>query len=321
MIIITGSNSARVAPSLILLLALILFAGAPEGAQPASSGRSIVVGFSQDTLGNDWRQAQARELEQAFAKLPGYRLLVTDGMGRTAKQISDIEDLLRLPVDILIASPRDSHAMTPVIGKAHRNGIPVILLTRSIEGNDYTTLIAPDDASIARDAAHHTAEALKHRGNILMLQGLPSASTAMVRTTAFEQALQPYPQLRISARKVGNYLRADAVRAVEEALAEKVPFDAIYAQSDSMASGARLALKKAGIDPASKVIVGIDYISEAREAIRAGEQDASFLYPTCSREAVAAVKALAQGKQLPKRIVVDSLKITRANVERVAPIF
>ncbi|HEY0719982.1 MAG TPA: substrate-binding domain-containing protein [Gammaproteobacteria bacterium] len=304
----------------MLPLLLFLVPNAPEAAPPTSAA-PIVVGFSQDTLANDWRQTQARELEQAFATLPGYRLLVTDGMGHTAKQISDIEDLLRLPVDILIASPRDAHTMTPVIAKAHRSGIPVILLTRSIESSDYTTLIAADDASIARAAAHHIASELKGHGDILMLQGVPSASTAEIRTAAFERALKEFPHMHVSARKVGNYLRADALRAVEEVLAAKIPFDAIYAQSDSMASGARLALKKAGIDPARKLIVGIDYIGEAREAIRAGEQNASFLYPTCSREAVAAVKALAQGKSLPKRIVVDSLKITRANVEHVAPIF
>lgn len=304
---------------MVLLLACLFF-GTAQAASPALSP-PLVVGFSQDTLGNDWRQTQARELEQAFAALPGYRLVVTDGMGNTAKQIGDIEDLLRLPVDILIASPRDAQAMAPVLGRAYRAGIPVILLTRRIESSDYTTLIAADDALIARDAARHLAGALKGRGNILMLQGVPSASTAVVRTEAFEQALQGYPQLRVTARKVGNYLRADALRAVEEALAERVPFDAIYAQSDSMASGARLALKKAGIDPATKVIVGIDYINEARAAIRSGEQSASFLYPTCSREAVAAVQALAQGKRLPKRIVVDSLKITRSNVDRISPIF
>ncbi|HEY0634168.1 MAG TPA: substrate-binding domain-containing protein [Gammaproteobacteria bacterium] len=309
-------NPDRWPARLVLALLLTLALGASQAAQDP-----IMVGFSQDTFGNDWRLTQVRELEQAFASLPGYRLVVTNGMGNTAKQIGDIEDLLRLPVDILIASPRDAHAMTPVLAKAYRAGTPVILLTRTIASNDYTTLIAADDAQIARDAAHHMVQMLKGRGTILMLQGVPSASTAVVRTEAFEQALKPHPQLRISARKVANYLRADAVRAVEEVLAEQIPFDAIYAQSDSMASGARVALKKAGIDPASKLIVGIDYIREAQEAIRGGEQAASFLYPTCSREAGEAVKTIAPGKRLSKRIVVDSQKITRANVERVSPIF
>jgi ribose transport system substrate-binding protein len=121
--------------------------------------------------------------------------------------------------------------------------------------------------------------------------------------------------------KDGNYLRGDAIHATEQALAEGIRFDAIYAQSDSMAAGARLALQKAGIDPRDKLIVGIDYISEARDAIRRGEQTASFLYPTCAAETAQAVLDILHGKTVPSRITVNTLLITRDNVEQVAPIF
>jgi large-conductance mechanosensitive channel len=47
--------------------------------------------------------------------------------------------------------------------------------------------------------------------------------------------------------KPADYLRAMAIQKVEEALAENIAFDAIYSQSDSMAMGAVLALKKAGV--------------------------------------------------------------------------
>jgi ribose transport system substrate-binding protein len=165
------------------------------------------------------------------------------------------------------------------------------------------------------------ARQLKGKGNILMLQGVPTATTAIARSEAFLAELKQHPGLRVSAVKVGNYLRADAIRAVEEALQEGVPFDAIYSQSDSMAAGARVALRKAGRDPGKVLIVGIDYIAEAREAIRRGEQSASFTYPTCAAEAAAIVLDIGHGKAVPKRVVVDSVMVTRDNVEQVEPIF
>lgn len=283
--------------------------------------RQLSIGFAQDTLANDWRLAQVDGLKAALGAHPGVALTVTDGHGETARQIRDIEDLVHRKVDILITSPRDGHAMTPVVSNAYRAGIPVVMLTRRIETDDYTSFVAPDDAAIARNAARYMAKQLHGRGNILMLQGVPTATTAIARTDAFVAELKNHPGVRISATRVGNYLRADAIRAVEEVIRQGVPFDAIYAQSDSMAAGARIALRKAGRDPGQLLIVGIDYIAEAREAIRRGEQSASFTYPTCAAEAAQVALAIGRGETVPKTVMVDSVMVTRDNVEQIEPIF
>jgi ribose transport system substrate-binding protein len=293
-------------------------AGAPGSLRPDGP---VLVGFSQDTLANDWRLAQVNDLRRSFGRLKGVELLITDGKGSTAQQIRDIEDLIDRKVDILLASPRDGTAMAPVLARAYRQGIPVVLLTRKVEGDAYTTFIAPDDNAIGRDAARHVATVLKGKGRILMLQGVPTASTAKARTSAFLAEIKKYPQLRVVATKVGNYLRSDAIRGVEEVIRDGIGFDAIYAQSDSMASGARMALIGAGRDPRTLPIVGIDYIGEARDAIRRGEQSASFTYPTCADEAAELVARLIAGKNVAKRVVVPSQKVTAANVEKIEPIF
>jgi ribose transport system substrate-binding protein len=288
----------------------------------AQSAAPRTVGFAQDTLANDWRRAQVEELRRAFAAgAPPVDLIVTDANADVARQVRDVEDLIHRKVDVLITSPRDGRVMAPVIGSAYHAGTPVILLTRSIPNQDYSTLVGADDRAIARKAARFMADRLKGRGNILMLQGVPTASTAIDRTAGFLEELRQHPGLKVSAIKVGNYLRPDAIRAVEEALQEQIPFEAIYAQSDSMAAGARLALRKAGRDPARLLIVGIDYIAEAREAIRKGEQAASFTYPTGAQEAAGAARALLRGETVPKRIVVESVMVTRDNVEQIRPIF
>lgn len=306
-------------PALLALLA----AAAPLHAQPPEAGarQRFHVGFSQDTFGNDWRLAQAQGLQQAFAPHPEVRLSVRNGQGSTAQQILDIEALVEAGVDLLMASPKDSSAMSPAIAAAHRRGIPVVLLTRRIDADAFTSYVGPDDERIARQAARFIAERLGGKGRVLMLKGVPNATTAIVRTDAFVDELRRYPGLAIVAAKTANYLRSDAIRAVEEVLADGIGFDAIYSQSDSMASGARMALKRAGIDPGSLLIVGIDYIAEARDAIRRGEQAASFTYPVSAREGAEIALRVLHGEPVPKRVVVDSVMVTRDNVERVEPIF
>lgn len=300
-----------------VLLFLCLTAANPAAGEAAR----FAVGFAQDTLANDWRQAQAHTLASEFARHPQVQFRVTDAHGKTARQIMDVEDLVAAGVDLLISSPKDELAMTPVISAAHRAGTPVILLTRRVASDRYTTYIAPDDGDIARRAARFIAKRLHGKGRVLILQGVPTATTAKIRTRAFLEEIQRFPQIEIAGIEPANYLRSDAIRAMERVLAEGIAFDAIYAQSDSMAAGARMALTYAGIEPSSLITVGIDYIGEAREAIRRGDQTASFTYPLCAVEAVTTAMRILHGEPVPKSIVIPSTMVTAENVERVEPVF
>lgn len=299
-------------------------AGAAEsgkGSGNARPARTFVVGFAQDTLANDFRAAQVRQLAAAFARRPHINFVFSDGEGSTAKQISDVEEFISRRVDLLIVSPRDANALAPAIERAAIRGIPVMLLTRMAATERYTTFVAPDDRAIARHAADFLARELGRKGRVLVLQGVPTASTAIARTEGFAEGIARYPKMSIAAVVPGNYLRADALKAMEEVIERGLEFDAIFAQSDSMATGARMALLKAGRDPSQVPIVGFDYIPEAREAIRRGEQRASFVYPTCAEEAARVADDLLAGRKVPRRVQVPSRVVTSANVEHVETIF
>jgi ribose transport system substrate-binding protein len=306
------------------LIALACLAAAPAFAAPgeAPAKKKYVVAFAQDTMANDWRAAQVRDLKNAFAAHADIEFVFSDAKGDTARQVQDIENFAAQGVDVLITSPRDAELMREPIARVFRKGIPVILLSRRVNGEEFSHYVTADNRAIARQAARHLAGKLKGKGNILVLQHIPTTTPGQLRTEGFTEELKRHPGLKIAAIKRADSLRALAIQRVEEALAEKIPFDAIYAQSDSMALGAILALKKAGLDPRQIPITGIDYIGEARTAIRAGELDASFTYPTFGKEgAAAAVKLLRGGKLEKKEVVVESTAVTLDNVERVEPIF
>lgn len=287
---------------------------------PAEPGK-FVVAFAQDTMGNDWRIAQVRQMAEALQAYPGIRFVYTDGQGQRAKQIQDIENLIYQQVDVLVTSPRDALAATPIVSRAYRQGIPVVLVSRLIASDDYTSFIAPDNYEIAFNAGRYMAQRLGGHGRVVMLGGIPSASTAQARAKGFRDGLKDFPGITIVTDRVANFLRADAVKVMGDILQEGIEFDAVYAHSDSMAIGARLAMKKVGLDPREKVIIGIDYVSEARDAIRNGEQSASFVYPTSAKEAAEIIIRILHGEKVPKKVVVGSTMVTRENVELVEPIF
>lgn len=198
----------------------------------------------------------------------------------------------------------------------------MILLSRRVNGEEFTHFITADNRAIARQAARYLARRLNGKGHILILQHIPATTPGQLRTEGFLEEIAKHPGIKISAIKRADSQRALAIQRVEEAIAEKIPFDAIYAQSDSMVIGAILALKRHGLDPKKIPITGIDYIAEAREAIRAGELDASFTYPTFGKEgAEAAIRLLRGGKLGRKEVILESTTVTRTNVEKVEPIF
>ncbi len=88
-----------------------------------------------------------------------------------------------------------------------------------------------------------------------------------------------------------------------------------------MAIGAIMALEAAGIDPASKVIVGVDYIQQSQALIREGKMSATFLYPTAAKEGAQAVRRILEGKEVPKEQILDTVLITQENLKSQEPLF
>ncbi len=293
--------------SIFLLLATISFA------------KEYKIGFAQDTLANDWRKAQVDEAINEVNKYDFLSITVTDAKGSMAKQILDIESFIKQEYDYIITSPIEPTITSIVLKKALDKGIKVILIDRGVNSDDYTTFIAPDNYKIAKEAAHYLLKKINYKGTILMLQGVKGATPTTLREKGFEEVAKEYKDIKI-IKKRANYLRNDAIVALEEIYKEGVKFDAIYSHSDSMLIGAREVMKKY---KSTKDIpmVGIDYINPAKEAILSGEQLASFTYPTCGKEGVDAIVRLVKKEDIPKNTTIDTQMIDKNNALQIEPIF
>lgn len=285
-----------------------------------ASSKTYVVAFAQDTMANDFRIAQVKAVETALGNHDNIRFIYSDAYGNGAMMVQQLEDFITMDVDVLMTSPNDEELQRAVIEKAYRKGIPVVLVDRGIPGDAYTTYIHSDNLAIGKAAAEYMAERMGYKGTILMLMGFPNIDVTRNRTEAFLNVIAHYEKMKV-IRRTGNFLRRDAILAMEDVHRKQETYDAIYAQSDSMLSGVRLFMAKEGIDPASVLMVGIDYIKEARQAIRSGEQDSSFVYPLCGKEAAEAVLAIIGGQHVAKEIVLPTQHVTKRNVDEHQPIF
>jgi ribose transport system substrate-binding protein len=234
--------------------------------------------------------------------------------------IRQIDQFIEKKVDVLVLGTNDERSVVPVVSKAYKAGIKVIVLDRGIQGSDYSTFINSDNVEIGRIGAEFVANQIKRKGQVLLFEGIKTADVTRLRSKGFMDEIAKHPDIRV-IRRTGNYLRKDALLEMEKLLAQGIRVDAIFSESDSMLSGARMAMEAGKVDPRSVISVGCDYTSEARDAIRKGTQTASILFPLGGHKTVEIAQKLLAKEPVPKHVINPVKLVTRDNVEQVPPIF
>lgn len=301
------------------MLFLMVFACCLSLSAVAGEGKRVIA-FAQDTMANDFRKAQVFEVRDEAAKHPQLSFVYSDAQGQTSLLIRQIEQFIEQKVDLIIVGTNDENAVVPVISKAYKSGIPVIVLDRGVAGSDYTTFINSDNIKIGALGAEYIAQQLKGSGLVLLFEGLQKADVTQLRSKGFLDEIGKHKGIKV-IKRTGNYLRKDAVVEMEKLVADGIRVDAIFSESDSMLSGVRMVLNKNKIDPRSIVMVGCDYTSEAQDAIRKGTQSGSVLFPLGGRKSVEIALKIFARESVPKHIYIPVKLVTKENVEQVPPIF
>jgi ribose transport system substrate-binding protein len=263
-----------------LLAAGMIFAGGQKAAGGAAAGggaKQLFVALSEgESPDNPWRTTHIKSLEDEAAKR-GVRLVVTNGQNDSAKQLSDIEDLVNQKPDLLLIAPLEYEACAPALQTAKRAGIPVFILDRKVAGTpgvDYITAIQPDPIWEGAQAAKEFAKFYNGKeANIVQLTGTPGSSAAIDRQQGFEDELKKYPNLHILTTQVGNFNRTEALRVFTNILqtyGDRI--DAVYGHSDEEGLAALQAIKAAGKVPGKDIqIVSINGYRDAIKAVADGE--------------------------------------------------
>jgi len=275
-----------------------------------------VIGMSQCNLGEPWRVQMDADVRAAAAAHPELRVIFKDAQNNSLTQRAQVEELVEQGADVIIISPKEAAPLTKPVAEAYQRGIPVIVLDRAVQGDQYTTFIGADNVTIGREAGRWIRETLGGKGNIVELKGLMTSTPGQDRHTGFLEGVQldSNPGLRIVFTGEMQWLEPDARREMESALATNPRIDVVFAHNDPGAHGAWLAARAAGREKSMK-FVGIDALPhEGQQYVAQGILDATFLYPTGGPEAIATALDILHGKPAPKKIVLGTRLFTRANV-------
>lgn len=275
----------------------------------------FVIGMSQCNLGEPWRVAMNDQIEAAAKNHPEFEVVFADAAQDNSKQIADIENFVQQKVDLIIASPNEATPLTNAISAAYQAGIPVILLDRKIDGEDYTQFIGADNVEIGRICGEYVAtEILPDGGKICEIKGLEGTSGGIDRDNGFREGIKANPKCEIVAANNADWLREKAITVAEEMLQTNKEIDLFFALNDPMAEGAYIAAKNAGRESDMK-FVGVDGLATPDGGIKSvmeGRLSLSMVYPTGGAEAIeSAYQLLVEGKELPKEVTLESEIITK----------
>jgi ribose transport system substrate-binding protein len=278
----------------------------------------IVIAFSQCNGAEPWRVLFDRQLKAEAAKYTKIKLLYADAQNNSAKQIADMENFILQGVHCILISPKESAPLTPPVTAAFEKGIPVIVLDRGVNTENYSCFIGGDNLEIGKAAGEYIVKVLNGKGKVVELWGLKGSTPAQERHQGFHEIIKNHPGIQVIVEQEGKWLRPNGRSLMENILKAQPEIDLVYAHNDPMALGAYLAAKDVNREKNIKFI-GIDGNPGPEggcQAVLDGKLEATFLYPTPGAEGIRMALKILKKEIVPKRILLPTAVITRENAAR-----
>jgi len=241
-----------------------------------------------------------------------------------AAQLDILENMVAKKYDAIVAHSITRHNLIPGLVKANRKGIPVITDSIRVDmkaakeaGADPIDIALVDFLAQGKVGGAYIVEQLKKQGGgkVAIIEGLPGAPQSEARKTGARTMFDAEPSIELVSVQPGNWNRQKAYDITTNLLQAHPDLKAIMCANDVMALAAVAAIEEKG-KKGQVMVVGIDFIKQAKDAIKDGRLAASvaqapfIIGELCTR---AALKAAA-GKSVPRELYIPVVLVTGDNV-------
>ncbi|WP_317191589.1 hybrid sensor histidine kinase/response regulator transcription factor [Hymenobacter negativus] len=274
------------------------------------------IGFSQCTMGDDWRRAMLAGMEKELSFHPNVQFQMLDARNNSELQRQQVEQLIKDKVDLLIISPNQSGPLTALTETAYNQGIPVVILDRRTTSRLYTAYVGGNNLEVGRTAGRYVAQLLHQRGQVLEILGRPGSSPATDRAKGFAQVLAAYPDIRLTAQMAGDWQPSSVLRQLPALLRAHPETELIFAHNDPMARAAYQVVTQLAL-PHPVRIIGVDGLAgpgNGLQLVEDGVLNATMLYPTGGEEAIRTALHILRHEPFAKENMLETMVIDSANV-------
>ena len=215
-----------------------------DATEPPSQKGKWVIGFSNYTLGNSWKQQMEAEYQEAADAL------VEDGVidsyvmlnanDDQSKQIADIRDLIMMDVDAICVTAITQDALNDVLEEAEEAGIVVINFDNTVTSENITSKISCSDYELGITCGEWMGEKLGETGGkVVVLDGIAGSSTSENRHKGMLEGLEKTcPKAEVLTTVACDFDYATAKTAMEDIVAAYPEIDGVLSQGGSMTQAA-----------------------------------------------------------------------------------
>ena len=283
---------------------------------PAAHAAAETVGFSQIGSESGWRAAETTVTKQQ-AQDRGIDLKFADAQQKQENQIKAIRSFVAQGVDAILLAPVVETGWDSVLREAKDAEIPVVLLDRTIDGDDslYLTAVTSDQVYEGKVAGEWLAKAVGDKDcKVMELQGTTGSSPAINRKKGFEEGIAGHDNITIARSQTGDFTRTKGKEVMESFIkAENGGKDicAVYAHNDDMMIGAIQAMKEAGLKPGTDILTAsIDAVPDIFKAMADGDANATVeLTPNMAGPAFDALDAYMKDGTEPEKWIQTESKL------------
>ncbi|WP_422443643.1 sugar ABC transporter substrate-binding protein [Thermoanaerobacterium sp. DL9XJH110] len=309
----------------IVLLSISMLAGCGKPASQEGQGKQEnqnqqqeakskkVIGVLLCDFSDQFQVYMKKGMEEAASKLGDeYEVLFYDAKYDANEQLKQAENLITQKVDAIVLMAVDREAAKPMVQSIHDAGIPLISVNRMLANQDLAvSYVGSDDVQAGEIQMKAMAEALKGKGNIVVLHGSYGHEPEIRRQQGYMNILKDYPDIKIVAENTGDWYRDKGMEVMENWLQSKIKIDGVAAHNDEMAIGASIAIEDAGLT--GKIVVsGIDATPEAIDFVKKGKMNFTVFQDAKGqgRTSIEVAAKAAKGEKVEKEYMIPFELVT-----------
>lgn len=287
--------------------------------KPLTGGGSKIVYIITPSHSNPFFKTEADAASAEATKL-GYQVKSVSHDDDANKQSELFDNAIADKAAAIICDNAGADVTVAAVQKARQSNIPTFLIDREINQNGVAIAqIVANNYQGAKGIAQKFVEAMGEKGTYAELLGKQTDTNAGVRSQAFHEIIDQYPDMKMVAQQTANWEQNEAYTKTESILQSHPDIKGIVCGNDTMAVGAAAAVKAAGLK--NVAIIGVDGSDDAAQQIKLGYMTGTALQQAAKIAEMSveqADKYLKTGSTgLQEKQLVDCIVITKANVDKL----
>ena len=284
-----------------------------DGGDTASAGTVAYLTPSLDVP--FWRYVR-HGIEDELSK-NGLECVTYDSKDDANTQLSNAQDAITKQVDAIIISPTDSASCVSVLSAAEQAGVPVVICDIGTDSGEYVSFISTDNEAGAKAIGEYVASLLEPGTQVAQITLNQARINGVLRKEGFDAGIATNNLEDVDFRQMEKVNRSEGETYAQDLITAYPELGAIFCHSEDPTMGAVSALEAAG--RTDVLVVGFDCSPEVVEAIQDGRVAGTSAQQSVvmGRSDAQAVVDYLAGNEVEKEIVLDTLLVTKDNIDEL----